>query len=310
MEEFRLEVPHDQKRIRLDQFITDQIKQLSTVPLTRNALSQLIERGGISVNGAPATKPSRAVFAKDVIIVTLLPEPKRTAATGTIKLLPDQLVFEHPHFIVINKPAGLLSHPPAVRNTECSVVDLAVAAYPEIKTVGEPLRPGLVHRLDKLTSGLLLVARTEHGYQTLRNCFQQRTITKWYLAVVHGQPPKKGIWTQRIARNPIDPRKMACSDTEGREAFTEFEVISHFTDYSLIKAYPRTGRTHQIRLHAADAGFPVVGDPIYGKKKPDLGRYALHAAELTFTFDGTPYHFTAPLPAELDTFIKTLKDAS
>ncbi len=223
------------------------------------------------------------------------------------------MIYKHEHFLIINKPAGLLTHPASHKGKEIALSDIVVASYPEIAQVGENTRPGIVHRLDKYTSGLIVVARTPHGYETLRGLFSTRAMKKIYYALVQGHVEKKGTIKTPIMRDMVDPCKLTCCfTTEGRPSETSFEAVTYFKagfnplPYTLIRVFPKTGRTHQIRVHMASIEHPLVGDTLYGNKKAgDLGRYALHAAELSFNFDGTAFSFKAKMPDDLAAFLKT-----
>lgn len=189
-----------------------------------------------------------------------------------------------------------------------TLADIIVSHYPEITNVGQPERPGIVHRLDKDTSGLLLIARTQHGYDTLTKLFKDRTIKKTYLAIVKNDPIESNSITAPISRNPVNPRRMTAKILRGREARTDYKVIQYFDDYALIKVFPHTGRTHQIRVHMEHVGHPVLGDTLYGQQsksdKKIIKRHALHAHELEFTFDGENHTFTLPLPADMQRLIE------
>jgi 23S rRNA pseudouridine1911/1915/1917 synthase len=298
-----LTVPETAHGMRLDQFLAAQMPDLS-----RAQWKLLIEAGRILLNGQRTTKPGKIVQQNDIILISDTILTHRPTVTETdLKRLKNLIIADQEHFIVFNKPAGLVVHPPAQQNTEVALTDLLVATYPQIATIGQQERPGIVHRLDKYTSGLLLVAKTQHGYDTLIKLFKGRGIQKTYYALVAGRMPAIGNIKHNILRDPIDPYRMICHDFEGRPAETQFEAITYYRDCTLIKAYPKTGRTHQIRVHCAKIGHPVLGDTLYGSATPGLNRFALHAYELSFTFDGTPYTFTAPLPDDFTQFMASLK---
>jgi len=288
--------------MRLDQFLAAQVPGSS-----RAQCKQLIDAGVVLLNRKSTTKPGKTVQNNDVIIVTTTTLTPRPAISGAdTKRIAQYLVAEHEHFLVLNKPAGLVVHPPSHAHTEIALTDLLTAAYPHIASIGQPDRPGIVHRLDKYTSGLLLVAQTPHGYETLITLFKKRAIQKTYFALVAGHAPATGTITNNIMRDPFDPRRMICHDFEGRVARTTFEAITYYQNCTLIKAMPKTGRTHQIRLHCAHIGHPVLGDALYGTATNGLDRYALHAHTLEFVSDGTPYTFTVPIPPDLTQFIEAL----
>lgn len=292
--------------IRLDQFLA-----IHLTNCTRTRAQALIESGAVHINNYPSTKSNKTIRNGDIITVLIPEKIGRDPEIGNFAhFFAENLLFEHEHFLIINKPAGITVHAPSDRSEETTVADLAVAYCPAISTVGEATRPGIVHRLDKLTSGLLIIAKTTAGYMAFRELFATRTIKKTYLAIVAGKPPAQGTINCPIIRDPFDPRHMACADNTGRPACTIYNVITYYRDYALIAAHPVTGRTHQIRVHMAHAGYPVVGDQIYGNKKQPIDRYALHAAQLNFTFMGQDFVFEAPLPEELVEFLKKCDPAN
>lgn len=208
------------------------------------------------------------------------------------------IVYEDGNFLVLNKPAGLITHPKNVGDTQNSVTSWLIEKYPEIKNVGEPFiasgkeipRAGVVHRLDKDTSGLLLVAKNNEVFFYFKNLFQERKIKKYYLALVNGKPKEpKGIISAPLGRIGLKRTTKIIGDKllDKKEALTEYQTVKQFLNYTLLEVTPRTGRTHQIRVHLNSIGHPVAGDPIYGFKRssppPGLKRLFLHAYKLEFT---------------------------
>ncbi len=286
--------------IRLDQFLAVHLPDC-----TRTKAQALIASGAVLINNYPSTKSNKTIRSGDIITVFITEKSERNPDIDKYQqFFGENLLFEHEHFLVINKPAGITVHAPSATSQEATVSDLAVAYNSAIALVGEPTRPGIVHRIDKLTSGLLLIAKTTTGYEALRALFAGRTITKKYLAIVAGRPPQEGSINCPIIRDPFDPRRMACADNTGRPALTTYRVLTYYRDCALIEARPLTGRTHQIRVHLANRGFYLLGDPMYGKKHKQLSRYALHAASLSFRFMEQDFVFESPLPAELVEFLK------
>lgn len=289
--------------VRIDRFLAHHYPEY-----TRTFLKKLIELGKIANNGVVVTKPSSLVEDGDVLVINGFELPKRIVNTEN---LPDYckqyLVFEHEHFLIVEKPAGLITHQPEHASDTISLADIIAAQRPEIASVGQEGRKGIVHRLDRNTSGLLIVARTQHGYDTFVEQFKEHKIKKTYYAVVKGHPEATGSITASIMRHPADPRKMLCTKGDGRQARTDYEVIHMFDEYSLVKAYPFTGRTHQIRVHMATAGHPVLGDPVYGTHSKLIKRQALHAHKLAFEFDGQPFEFTSTLPEDIKALL-TIKE--
>ena len=232
-------------------------------------------------------------------------------------------IFKNKEFIIINKPAGLITHG-APHIKEPSLADLLLKDYPEIKKIGEdPWRPGIVHRLDRLASGLLVVARTQESFDNLKNQFKNRTIKKHYRALVYGKIEKDEDEINFPIKRSTKGYKMAAlpetikgkNNISGRNAITEFQVKKKYINYTLLDTKIKTGRTHQIRVHMCAYGHPVVGDDLYSTKKTreknkkfNLGRIFLHASELEFTdLKGQGQKFKAKLPDELVNFLKIIK---
>ncbi len=230
-----------------------------------------------------------------------------------IKLEPDfnipiNVVYEDEDVVVLNKQAGISVHP-SVNEPNKTLVNALIARYPEIKNVGEdPLRPGIVHRLDKDTSGLLVIAKNQKTFEFLKKEWQEGRVIKKYLTLVRGHPKEKGEIVSELARSLKDFRKRMVVRPEkqkiaGKMAITEYKVVKKFKDYSLVEVYPKTGRMHQIRVHFASLGHPVAGDKIYGKsrEKPEgLTRQFLHAFYLKFSLPTGPLAFEADLPDDLE----------
>jgi len=238
-----------------------------------------------------------------------------------IKLEPDfsiplDIIYEDKDIIVLNKQAGISVHP-SVNEPNKTLVNALIAKYPEIKNVGDdPIRPGIVHRLDKDTSGLLVVAKNQKTFEFLKKEWQEGKVVKKYLALIWGHPKnEKGEIVSELARSLKDFRKrMVIKSKKGQEikgklAITEYKVVKKFKNYSLIEVYPKTGRMHQIRVHFASLGHPVAGDKIYGKRKEKpkgLTRQFLHAFYLKFSLPDGPLAFEADLPADLSPVLTEL----
>ena len=233
-----------------------------------------------------------------------------------------KIIYEDGDIIAINKPAGLLVHgvgldAKAERKSE-TLVDWISDNYPEIKNVGdEPnLRPGIVHRLDRETSGVLIIAKNQKAFEYLKNLFKKREINKKYIALVKGKiKNKRGVIDSPIGKNKKDFRKKAVfqnSAEKTREAITEYNVLEKFLEYTLVEAYPKTGRTHQIRVHLKSIGHPVVCDKLYGPKKEEcpfgLSRHFLHANEIDLILpSGVRIKLEADLPEDLERVLKELR---
>ncbi|MCL4300219.1 MAG: RluA family pseudouridine synthase [Anaerolineae bacterium] len=285
----------DQPAARLDQWLAQSIPQLS-----RSQLQKLIRQGQVLVAGQPA-RPSAALQPGDVVTVHLpAPEPAALQPETT----PLDVVYEDDDLVVINKPAGMVVHP-AQGHTSGTLVNALLARYPDLAVLAEDDsgaadRPGIVHRLDRDTSGLMIVARTPAALRRLQQQFKARTVEKIYLALVFGRPEAaEGIIDVPLGRDPRFRQKIA-PRADGKPARTHYRVIEDFGAYSLLEIGLETGRTHQIRVHLAWLKCPVVGDTVYGRKKNALGlkRQFLHAWRLAFQHPRTGE--TIQLEAPLD----------
>jgi 23S rRNA pseudouridine1911/1915/1917 synthase len=227
--------------------------------------------------------------------------------------IPLEIVFENEDLLVVNKPAGMVVHPSAGHSTG-TLVHAALAHAPEMEGVGGELRPGVVHRLDKDTSGLILLAKNDRTHRWLQDQFRQHKVQKTYLALVDGRPPTPtGRIEAPIGRDVRERRKMAVvTPRKGRQAISEYTTLEAFTAHTLLEIHPITGRTHQIRLHLAFLGCPVAGDTVYGKRHSSIPieRHFLHAARLQLRLQGEtePRTFEAPLPDELARVLEMLRN--
>lgn len=300
-------------RQRLDKFLQKKFPQYS-----RAYLTEQIKLGNFLVN-KEQTKPSHILREGDAVALApgfSLPATARILPNPNIKL---NIIYEDNNVLVINKPAGLSVHPrqdknglPLLSEINSTLVSALLARYPAIAAVGDSpiLRPGLVHRLDKDTSGVMIIAKNQTSFEWLKKQFQDRLVSKKYIALVHGLlKEKQGTIKTLLARAKGNPTKQKVAKTAGKEAITQYKVIKEFKDYTLLEANPKTGRLHQIRVHLAHLGHPIAGDAKYGTKKdPDiLTRQFLHAQKLEITLsDGEKKIFQAPLPAELNSIIEKL----
>ncbi len=289
---------------RLDRFVASRLPDLS-----RTAVQRLIDDGFITLNGSPC-KASDKVGQGDVIVVRI-PPPMPTELVA--ENIPLTIIYEDSDLVVIDKPAGLVVHP-AAGHDHGTLVNALLGRLSDLESIGGEVRPGIVHRLDKDTSGLIIVAKHDRALRFLQNQFKSRTVKKMYLALVEGiVEPRSGIIDAPIGRSKNDRKKMAVLH-EGRSARTRYRVrtIYRDPDLSLVEAYPETGRTHQIRVHFAWFKHPLVGDEIYGRQKPivPIERHFLHAASLMFTLlDGETRTFTAELPGDLQSVLDQLTAA-
>lgn len=296
----------DHQNQRLDLFIKSQLPGYS-----RTFLSKLIDLHAVLINGIPAKKPSVAIKIDDQIRINIPKSEARTTPLEEARAIPVTIVYEHDHFLIINKPAPLTVHPLCASDTRhLTLVDWIKAHYEEIAHVGNLDRPGIIHRLDKETSGLMIIPRTNHAYTVFGNLFKERLIHKTYLALVNGHPEPTGSILFEIGRHPIIRTRMKAYRpgdpilTPTRHATTHYTIVSSFKDHSLAKVTIITGRTHQIRVHFAAIGHSVLGDHMYGNNSSLIARHALHATSLQFTFEGTPFSFEQAPP---DDFMNACK---
>ena len=298
-------VQNNEKGVRLDSYITKKLNDLS-----RANIQRLIEDGNILVNSAKQ-KISYKVNSGDKIEITI-PEPKK------IDLKPQdikvEIVYEDNDIIVVNKPKGLVVHP-AVGNPDGTLVNAIMNICKDsLSGIGGEVRPGIVHRLDKDTTGLLIVAKNDKAHINLSEQIKNREVKKIYIALVRGNiPENEATINMPIGRSTKDRKKMAVVEN-GKEAVTHFKVIDRFKNYTLLEIKIDTGRTHQIRVHMAEIGYPVVGDMVYSNGKNEFGveGQMLHAKSLDFKhpITGKNMHLEAELPKYFKDIIDKLKQES
>jgi len=289
---------------RVDKFLT-----LKLPELTRSRIQSLIKDGAVQVNGSVTSKTGLIVENHDLVEIDI---PEMTNSRLIPEKIDLEIIFENEDLAVINKPAGMVVHPAAGHDSG-TLVHAALARFDDLQGIGGEIRPGIVHRLDKDTSGLIVLAKNEKAHHWLQDQFKSRKVEKIYLALVDGKPPTPtGRVEAAIARDPSHRKKMAVvSDGKGKAAVTEYATLHNYPKHTLIEAHPYTGRTHQIRLHMAFLKCPIVGDTVYGHAHPsvDIKRHFLHAAKLIITLPGEtqPRTFEAPLPEELERVLKTIQ---
>ena len=277
---------------RLDAFLA------RTVPeLTRSAAQKLIEEGNVLRGGKKAKKNDK-LNIDDEISVTI-PEPKEVDIQA--KEIPLDIVYEDEDVVVINKPKGLVVHPAAGHQDDTLVNGLLYAMGESLSGINGELRPGIVHRIDKDTSGLLAVAKNDLAHTVLASQLKDHSMHRVYDAIVVGSfREDSGTVDAPIGRHPSDRKKMCVIQRNSKEAVTHWEVVKRYRGYTHIRCRLETGRTHQIRVHMAYIGHPILGDMVYGHKKPELGQdsQCLHAGQLCFRHprDGRPVMVFAPLP--------------
>lgn len=288
---------------RLDVFVA---KAAAEEGISRTRAQGLIDEGNICLNGL-AAKASTKVKPGDVVYLTV-PPPEEWDVTP--EDIPIDVVYEDPEVLVINKARGMVVHP-AAGHRQGTLVNAVLARCPDLAGIGGELRPGIVHRLDKDTTGLIVVAKNENALRSLQGQMKAGGVKRVYVALCSGKVRQDaGTVDAPIGRHPVHRKKMAVVPT-GRSAVTDYEVLARFSsEYTLVLAELRTGRTHQIRVHMAHLGHPVLGDPVYGRAKNNLGLngQALHALELGFQHPSTgePIEFSAPLPDDFKEALESL----
>lgn len=292
---------------RLDRFLTER-----QVLGTRSQVHRLIAEGRVLVGGGVATKAGAVLRAGDRIVAARPAPPEVRAEAAPIAL---DVLFEDDQLLAINKPAGLVVHP-APGHWQGTLVSALLHRWHAVPEGIDPSRLGIVHRLDKDTSGVLLIARTATALANLGDQFRHREVSKDYLALVWGAPrPVRGVIDRPIGRHPVQRKKMAVQ-ARGRAATTRYEVLEQFARVALVRAHPETGRTHQIRVHLAAIGHPVVADALYARGHPGqaelIDRQALHAEAIAFRHPGTgePVRLTAPLAADFAAALDALRGKS
>ena len=272
--------------------------------LTRSRLRQLIDSGDVLVNGA-AVKPAHQVRPGDRVLV-LVPPPRPSVAVA--QDIPLTVVYQDSDLVVIDKPAGLTAHP-GPGHPDQTLVNGLLALCPDIQGIGGEIRPGIVHRLDKDTSGLMIAAKTEAAHHGLSQQIKDRLVQKGYLALVEGTPsPETGVIDAPIGRDPRRRTRMAVT-VGGRESRTGYRLLERAGRFSLLELQLHTGRTHQARVHLAWLGHPILGDAVYGKRSPLLPRHFLHAHRLAFAHPATgeSLEFSSSLPSDLEAALEAAR---
>ena len=288
---------------RLDAFLARSMANTS-----RSAVQKLLEEGHVLLNGKKCKKNDK-LNVGDEISVTI-PEPKEVDIAPTEMAL--DIVYEDEDVVVINKPKGLVVHPAAGHQDDTLVNGLLHAMQGQLSGINGELRPGIVHRIDKDTSGLLAVAKNDYAHVMLASQLKDHTMARTYECIVCGSfREDSGTVDAPIGRHPSDRKKMCVTARNSKEAVTHWEVIARYRGYTHIRCRLETGRTHQIRVHMAHIGHPILGDTVYGHKKPELGlsSQCLHAGALCFRHprDGRPVMVFAPLPEYFEQVLAKLK---
>jgi 23S rRNA pseudouridine1911/1915/1917 synthase len=307
------QVNSEESAKRLDVFLAQNHPLLSRAQIKRH-----IERGNIQVAGRSA-KAGLRLRRGDVVTLTL-PEPQKSEVHA--QPIPLTVLFEDPHIIVIDKPAGMVVHP-AAGNYSGTLVNALLYHCSDLSGIGGVLRPGIVHRLDKDTSGVLVAAKDDRAHRALSEQFKKHTPKRRYIGVTFGQLPEEGEIAASIGRHPSHRKKMSTRPSRGREARTHWKVLQRFHTFNLAEFRLETGRTHQIRVHLASLGHPLLGDPLYGGRRrlasveplilrralQKLRRQALHAVSLGFAHPvtGKKLEFSSPLPDDMQNTISLLR---
>lgn len=299
MEDIKIRIVEEQKGQRIDKILTKELADFS-----RTQIQSLIQNGYVVIDEKPIKASYKVETGEDVIVH--IPKPESTDILP--EDIPLDVVYEDQDVIVINKPTGMIVHP-SIGIYSGTLVNALLYHCHDLSGINGVTRPGIVHRIDKETSGLLMVAKNDKAHQSLSKQLQEHTVTRRYLALVHGLIPHEfGRIEAPIGRDKNDRQKMTCTDKNAKDAITNFKVIERFRDMSLVECRLETGRTHQIRVHMQYIGYPVYGDPQYGLRRDDTshGQF-LHAKILGFVHPrtGEEMYFESELP---DFFEKKLQE--
>ena len=289
--------------VRLDVFLAAALDNTS-----RSAAQKLLEAGAVTLDGKPLRKQDKTVAGADYAVV--LPEVKPVAVEA--RAMPLDVVWEDADLLVLNKPKGVVVHPAPGHWDDTLVNALLYHCRDDLSGINGELRPGIVHRIDKDTSGLLIVAKNDFAHQALAAQLQDHSLSRVYEAIVCGGIREdEGTVDAPIGRHPTDRKKMAVTVKNSRRAVTHYEVVERFDGYTRIRCRLETGRTHQIRVHMAYKNHPILGDTVYGRAKPELGQTSqcLHAGSLTFRHPrtGEPVTVTCPLPDYFEEVLEKLR---
>ena len=272
--------------------------------LSRSRLQHLISDGRVTLDGVPAKAASRLKRGQTIAVEAPDPAPTRLTAQD----VPFDIVWEDSDVVVVDKPAGLVVHP-APGHRDSTLINGLMARAANFQGMGDTERPGIVHRLDKDTSGLMVAAKNEKARGMLAEQVKEPGLTKGYVALIHGRPSNaEAVIEAPIGRDPVNRKRMTLVDG-GRSAATRYRSVGLYEGHTLVEVRPTTGRTHQIRVHFASLGHPLAGDATYGKPDPRLGRHFLHANLLGFHLPSTGEYmeFTSELPPELREFLDGLE---
>ena len=311
---FRIFVSEKDQRRRLDQVLAE-----ADLDLSRSHAKQLVQNGLILLNGKPAKASTR--LNRGDTLSGVIPQPQPLSVEP--EPLPLRVLFEDASIIVVDKPAGMVVHP-AAGNPAGTLVNALLYHCRDLGGIGGVLRPGIVHRLDKDTSGVMVVAKNDEAHINLTKQFKGRSVEKVYLAIARGRfAQREGIIDAEIGRHPSERKRMSTRTRKGKEAVTRWRVLEQFDAFDYLEIVPHTGRTHQIRVHLASVGHPLLGDQTYGRRRKDgsvddpkarngvkrLRRQALHAHRLTFHHpkSGERVQFLSPIPPDMEEVLDLLR---
>lgn len=301
IEDLTIQITEEMAGVRIDKAVSSIDEDWS-----RSQIANWVKDGAVKVNGE-IVKPNYKVRPEDIIVVT---PPSLEELDVVPEDLNLEIVYEDADVLVVNKPKGMVVHP-APGHSKGTLVNGLMFQIKDLSGINGVVRPGIVHRIDKDTSGLLMVAKNDASHNSLVDQLVKKTVTRKYVALVHGHiPHDKGTIDAPIGRDTKDRQKMAVID-KGKNAVTHFRVLERFGNYTLVECRLETGRTHQIRVHMKYIGFPLVGDPKYGPKKTiDAGGQALHAEVIGFNHPktGAYLEFSAEPPAEFSELLESLRD--
>ena len=298
---FTVECLENGEQIRIDKWLSD-----NCTDLTRSMLQKLIKDGQVTLNGKTVSKSCSVKNGDNISVI--VPEP--TELDVMAENIPIEIVYEDDDLLVVNKPKGMVVHPAAGNYSGTLVNALLYHCKDRLSSINGVIRPGIVHRIDKNTSGLLIVAKTDRAHLGLAEQIKAHTFTREYQAVICGHLKEShGIIEAPIGRHPVDRKKMCVTEKNSKPAKTEYTVLEEYNGYSLVKLKLFTGRTHQIRVHMAYIGHPVFGDDVYGKPSKLCEGQCLHAKKIGFVHpvDGKYYEFDSELPDYFKSVINKLK---
>jgi len=304
---FSLNVSENESGLRVDVLLTTHLPNVS-----RSLIKKLLTNKQIVINNSTTAKPSYIVKVNDTITLLSIPTLTNRIPQKVYGNIGISIIARHDDFLIINKPVGLVVHPPQQTFTDIALTDWLVQNFPQISNVGDAERPGIVHRLDRNTSGIMIVALTNMAYQTFSQMFKDRKIQKTYIALVNGHPEETGSIDYLIGRHPAQKNIMHCfteipENSTARDSLTNYKVLQYFDKYSLVEVKPKTGRTHQIRVHFKAIKHPLLGDTSYGPSSKKIKYHALHAQNLEFNYQGVDYTFECPIDAALQKLIDSSK---